>query len=31
MGIVKIITVIALVTLVTWTNHWAIEEGEVDE
>lgn len=31
MVILKIIAMIALVSLVTWTNHWEIEELEVDE
>lgn len=28
---VKILTVTALLLLVIWTNHWEIEESEVDE
>lgn len=28
---VNIITVTALLLLVMWTNHWVIEETEVDE
>jgi hypothetical protein len=28
---VKILTVTALLLLVMWTNHWEIEESEVDE
>ena len=31
MVILKIITIIALVLLVMWTNHWEIEESEVYE
>ena len=31
MVVLKIITVIALLALVTWTNHWVIEETEMDE
>lgn len=27
----KIITVMIVLLLVMWTNHWAIEETEVDE
>ena len=28
---VKILTVTALLLLVMWTNHWEIEESEIDE
>lgn len=28
---VNIVTVTALLLLVMWTNHWEIEETEVDE
>lgn len=31
MVILKIITIIALVLPVMWTNRWQIEETEVDE
>ena len=31
MVVLKIITVIALLALVALTNHWVIEETEVDE
>ena len=31
MAVLKIIAITALVSLVMWTNHWVIEETEVDE